>query len=50
MKVFNLENLKILNFGFNNLDHITPSIAKLVNLKELYLNNNPLQFIPIEIS
>lgn len=42
--------MKILNFGFNNLDNLTPAIAKLINLKELYLNNNPLQYIPIEIS
>ena len=48
-KVFKQTKLQILDLSFNNLESLSPDIGLFVNLKQLYLNNNPLQFIPIEI-
>jgi Leucine-rich repeat (LRR) protein len=43
-------NLTILDFGFNNIQTISPEINRLQNLKKLYLNNNPVQYIPVELT
>jgi len=39
-----------LDLGFNNLVRLDPAIGELTNLHILWLNDNPLREVPIEIS
>jgi len=45
-----MTNLIRLDLGFNNLVRLDPAIGELNNLQILWLNDNPLREVPIEIS
>jgi len=47
--IYNLINLHLLNFDYNNLTKISPKIDKLSNLYYLYLSYNKLIELPTEI-
>ncbi|KRX03151.1 hypothetical protein PPERSA_10232 [Pseudocohnilembus persalinus] len=49
-KVLQMNNLKIIDLSFNNIEIFPEEIKNLDKLEQLILNNNPLQFVPIEIS
>ena len=48
--VFKMQNLCRLDLSFNNLVRLDPAIGDLTNLTILWLNDNPLREVPIEIS
>ena len=45
-----MTKLRILDLSFNNLEEIPKEIKNFQELTELYLNNNPIQSVPIELS
>lgn len=49
-KVFSITNLFRLDLSHNNIETISPEIAKLVKLKQLWLNRNPLREVPQELA
>uniref|UniRef100_A0A0G4HCY7 Uncharacterized protein n=1 Tax=Chromera velia CCMP2878 TaxID=1169474 RepID=A0A0G4HCY7_9ALVE len=49
-KVWNLTDLVRLDLGFNNLSYLDPRIGRLRNLRQLYVNDNPLETLPVELS
>jgi hypothetical protein len=48
-EIFNLINLKKLDFGLNSISFIHTEIGNLINLKNLDFFSNPITFIPTEI-
>ena len=44
-----MKNLTRLDLSYNNIVKIDPRIGDLTNLQQLWLNDNPLREIPIEI-
>ena len=49
-EVFALTNLVRLDLSLNNIVKLSPKIGELTNLQQLWLNDNPLREIPVEIS
>ena len=49
-EVFKLTQLIRLDLGFNNIVRLDPRIGLLQSLQILWLNDNPLREIPIELS
>ena len=49
-EVFKMTNLIRLDLSFNNIVKLNTNIGKLCNLQQLWLNDNPLREIPVEIS
>jgi len=47
--IFKLKSLRILNFQYNQIEVIPPTIKNLTLLKELYLCNNKIRELPSEI-
>ena len=45
-----MTNLIRLDLSFNNLVRLSPRIGELNKLQQLWLNDNPLREIPVEIS
>lgn len=45
-----MTNLTRLDLSFNNIVKLSPRIGELTNLQQLWLNDNPLREVPIEIS
>jgi len=45
-----MNNLVRLDLAFNNLVRLDPAISELTNLQILWLNDNPLREIPVELS
>jgi len=43
-------NLTRLDLSYNNIVKLSPKIGEMANLQQLWLNDNPLREIPIEIS
>jgi leucine-rich repeat protein SHOC2 len=43
-------NLTRLDLSYNNIVKLSPKIGEMTNLQQLWLNDNPLREIPIEIS
>ena len=43
-------NLTRLDLSFNNIVKLSPRIGELVNLQQLWLNDNPLREVPLAIS
>ena len=39
-----------MNFGFNQLETLPKEINKFQQLEQLILNDNPIQFLPLELS
>jgi Leucine-rich repeat (LRR) protein len=39
-----------LDLSFNNIVKLNPLIGNLVNLQQLWLNDNPIREIPVEVS
>lgn len=48
-EISELENLQILDFSNNFIEHITSRISRLQNLQKLYLKNNRIEKLPEEI-
>lgn len=48
--MFQLTNLKIIDLSYNNIEAIPPEIKVFQDLVALYLNNNPLKTVPVEIA
>ncbi|KAL9655927.1 hypothetical protein ABK040_007548 [Willaertia magna] len=44
--LYEIETITVLNLSNNQLKQLNSDIGKLVNLQELYLNNNPLENLP----
>lgn len=44
-----IKNVKTLNLALRGLKSLPDSIGNLVNLKELYINNNQLISLPLSI-
>ena len=42
-------NLTRLDLSYNNIVKLSPEIGQLKNLQQLWLNDNPLREIPIEV-
>lgn len=42
-------DLKIINFSFETITCLPKEISKLINLHELYLDNNSISKLPVEI-
>ena len=40
----------MIDLGFNNIEYVPSNLNLFPNLEKLFLNNNPIQFIPIEIA
>ena len=49
-EVFKMTNLVRLDLSYNNIVKLSPQISQLCNLQQLWLNDNPLREVPIEIS
>lgn len=49
-EVFGLTNLVRLDLSYNNLVRLDASIGQLVDLRQLWLNDNPLRELPVELS
>ena len=47
--MFSLTNLTRLDLSFNNIVKLSPRIGELQQLQQLWLNDNPLREIPLEI-
>lgn len=45
-----MTSLVRLDLSFNNLVRVDPAIGDLVSLEILWLNDNPLREVPVEIS
>jgi Leucine-rich repeat (LRR) protein len=45
-----MTNLIRLDLSFNNIVKLSPKIGNLVNLNQLWLNDNPLREVPVEVS
>ena len=45
-----MKNLLRLDLSYNNIVKLSPQIGELPNLQQLWLNDNPLREVPIEIS
>lgn len=45
-----MTNLVRLDLSFNNIVKLSPDIALLQNLQQLWLNDNPMREVPIEIA
>lgn len=45
-----MKNLLRLDLSYNNIVKLSPMIGDLPNLQQLWLNDNPLREVPIEIS
>ena len=43
-------NLIRLDLSFNNIVKLSPLIGSLSNLQQLWLNDNPLREVPVELS
>ncbi len=50
VQIFKMRNLIRLDLGFNNIVKLNPLIGQLSNLQQLWLNDNPLRELPLEIS
>ena len=50
LQVFKLTNLVRLDLSFNNIVKLSPQIQQLQNLQQLWLNDNPLREVPLELS
>ena len=49
-EVFSLKNLVRLDLSFNNIVKLSPRIGDLQALQQLWLNDNPLREVPLEIA
>ena len=49
-EVFSMTNLIRLDLSFNNIVKLSPTIGELTNLQQLWLNDNPLREVPVELS
>ena len=45
-----MTNLLRLDLSFNNIVKLNPQIGDLSNLQQLWLNDNPLREVPVELS
>lgn len=45
-----MTNLIRLDLSYNNIVKLNPKIGSLVNLQQLWLNDNPLREVPVEIA
>jgi Leucine-rich repeat (LRR) protein len=41
--------LTLLNLGYNNLQLFPPGLSSLTSLKHLYVNNNYIEVVPVEV-
>ena len=48
--MFKLTNLIRLDLSYNNIVKLSPQIENLNNLQQLWLNDNPLRELPLEIA
>jgi len=49
-EVFTMTNLIRLDLSFNNIVKLSVQIGELTNLQQLWLNDNPLREVPVELS
>ena len=49
-EIFNMVTLIRLDLSFNNIVKLDPKIGDLTNLQQLWLNDNPLREVPVELS
>lgn len=47
--IFGLKHVTRLDLGFNELRSLSKSVGQLVNLEELWLNDNPIREVPGEL-
>lgn len=47
---FKIKDLIRLDLSFNNIVRLDPRIGQLVSLQILWLNDNPLREVPVELS
>ena len=48
--MFQLINLKVIDLSFNNIEAIPSEIKVFQELTALFMNNNPLRTIPVELA
>jgi len=49
-EVFTMTNLIRLDLSFNNIVKLSVQIGELTNLQQLWLNDNPLREVHVELS